>query len=145
MKVKSKSATGKGSNAPCVDYSNQCRTFAPNSVERCAMCQNHPGEHSFPVTAERDWAKQSRERWMKLAEKLEKEAAEPKPLTTAIVSGGYANEIIDSLEIALKSFGLHLTPHPSWEGQRDYGFIISNRALTETEIADEQADLEGGQ
>ena len=37
-----------------VDYENQCDTFAPNSAERCSLCANHPGEHKFPVTKERD-------------------------------------------------------------------------------------------
>jgi hypothetical protein len=35
-------------------YSEQCRAFADNSIERCAKCLNHPDEHSFPVTAQRD-------------------------------------------------------------------------------------------
>jgi hypothetical protein len=35
-------------------YSTQCPEFSPSSIERCALCLNHPSEHSFPVTAQRD-------------------------------------------------------------------------------------------
>jgi hypothetical protein len=63
-------------------------------------------------------------------------------LTTAIICGGSASEIIESLETALESFGLHITEHPSFEDQGDFGFIISNRKLTRAELDAEQADLE---
>lgn len=40
----------------------------------------------------------------------------------------------EELNKLLKPFGVHVTAHPACEGQDSYGFIFSNRPLTEEEL-----------
>lgn len=41
---------------------------------------------------------------------------------------------LDDLEEALKPFGLIVTEHPAFEGSDQFGFIISDRPLTDEEL-----------
>jgi hypothetical protein len=66
---------------------------------------------------------------------------EPKTHTFSCGSKN-ADDLIEQLENVLPKFGVHLTAHPSWEGQSDYGFIVSDRPLTKAEIAEEVAAIE---
>lgn len=65
-------------------------------------------------------------------------------LIDATISGGSVSEIIESLEQVIGQFGLHMTAHPSWEGSSDYGFILSNRKLTQEDIEEIAVADEGG-
>jgi hypothetical protein len=58
-------------------------------------------------------------------------------LVSAVVQGDNVPDIIDSLDHALKTFGLVVTDHPAFKGSSDYGLIISNRELTQSELQDE--------
>lgn len=55
---------------------------------------------------------------------------------TATVSCDCNNvgELVDALENTLPQFGVHITSHPAWDGNSDWGLILSDRELTKAEV-----------